>query len=59
MYALKPKSVLEMHFRANSKKTQSLGKNEGGGVQFFIKNKLKSEIFNDKKLYEQKCFSLS
>ena len=58
MYALKPKSVLEMHFRANSKKTQSLGTN-GGGLQFFIKNKLKSEIFNDKKLYEQKCFSLS
>ena len=27
MYALKPKSVLEIHFRANSKKTQSLGKN--------------------------------
>ena len=24
----------------------------------FIKNKLKSEIFNDKKLYKQKCFSL-
>ena len=27
MNALKPKSVLEMHFRANSQKTQSLGKN--------------------------------
>ena len=27
MYALKPKSVLEIHFRANSKKTKSLGKN--------------------------------
>ena len=27
MYALKPKSVLEMHFCANSKKTQSLEKN--------------------------------
>ena len=26
MYALKRKCVLEMHFRANSKKTQSLGK---------------------------------
>ena len=23
-----------------------------------IKNKLKSKIFNDKKLYKQKCFSL-
>ena len=30
-----------------------------GSVQFFIKNKLKSEIFYDKKRYEQKCFSLS
>ena len=27
-YALKPKSVLGMHFRANSKKTPSLGKND-------------------------------
>ena len=26
---------------------------------FYIKNKLKSEIFNDKKVYKQKCFSLS
>ena len=26
-YALKPKSVSEMHFLANCKKTQSLGKN--------------------------------
>ena len=26
-YALKPESVSEMHFHANSKKTQSLGKN--------------------------------
>ena len=36
------------------------------GVTFFqrgcnchIKNKLKSEIFNDKKIYKQQCFSLS
>ena len=29
------------------------------GCSFYIKNKLKSEIFNDKKFYEQKCFSLS
>ena len=28
----------------------------GGGCSFFIKNKLKSEIFNDKKLYKQKVF---
>ena len=27
-YALKPQSVLDMHFRANSKKTQSLGKKQ-------------------------------
>ena len=26
-YALKPENVSEMHFHANSKKTQSLGKN--------------------------------
>ena len=38
---------------------------KGGGVflqgrlQFYIKNKLKSEIFNDKKVYKQKYFSLS
>ena len=32
----------------------------GGGVcNFYITNKLKSEIFNDKKVYMQKCFSLS
>ena len=28
----------------------------GRGCSFFIKNKLKSEIFNDKKLYKQKVF---
>ena len=27
-YALKPESVSEMHFRENSKKTQSLGKKQ-------------------------------
>ena len=26
---------------------------------FYIKNRLKSEIFNNKKVYKQKCFSLS
>ena len=31
----------------------------GGRLQFLHKNKLKSEIFNDKKVYKQKCFSLS
>ena len=30
-----------------------------GGLQFSHKNKLKSEIFNDKKVYKQKYFSLS
>ena len=30
-----------------------------GGCSFYIKNKLKSGIFNDKKVYRQKCFSLS
>ena len=30
---------------------------EEGGCNFFI-NKLNSEIFNNKKIYEQKCFSL-
>ena len=31
----------------------------GGGCNFHIKNKLKSEIFNDKKVYKRKYFSLS
>ena len=31
----------------------------GWGCNFHIKNKLKSEIFNDKKVYKQKYFSLS
>ena len=30
-----------------------------GGCTFHMKNKLKSEIFNDKKGYKQKYFSLS
>ena len=30
-----------------------------GGCSFHIKNKLKSEIFNDKKVYEQRYFTLS
>ena len=30
-----------------------------GGVQFSHKNKSKSEMFNSKKVYEQKYFSLS
>ena len=29
------------------------------GCSFFIKNKLKSLVFNDRKVYKQKCFSLS
>ena len=32
---------------------------QGGSCNFHIKNKLKSEIFNDKKVYKQKCFFLS
>ena len=31
----------------------------GGELQFLHKNKLKSEIFNEKKVYKQKYFSLS
>ena len=31
---------------------------EGGSI-FYKKNKLKSEIFHDKKNLKQKCFSLS
>ena len=31
----------------------------GGGCSFHIKNKPKSEIFNGKKVYEQKYFLLS
>ena len=29
-----------------------------GGCNFYIKNKLKSEIFNEKKVVKQKCFSV-
>ena len=29
------------------------------GYNFYVKNKLKSEIFNDKKVDKQRCFSLS
>ena len=32
---------------------------QGEGCNFHIKNKLKSEIFNVKKVYKQKYFSLS
>ena len=32
---------------------------EGGGVQFSTKNKLKSGLLNDKKVYKQECFSQS
>ena len=32
---------------------------EGQGCSFYITNKLKSEIFNDKKVYQQKCFSIT
>ena len=31
---------------------------EGGDCNFYIKDKLKSEIFNDKKVYKQKYFSV-
>ena len=30
----------------------------GGGCTFCIKNKLNSEIFNDKKVYKQKCVAV-
>ena len=29
-----------------------------GGSSFYIRNKLKSEISNDKKVYRRKCFSV-
>ena len=32
--------------------------NDTMGCNFHIKNKLKSEIFNDKKVYKQKYFSV-
>ena len=35
-----------------------VGRFFSGGCCFYIKNKLKSEIFNDKKNYKQKCFSV-
>ena len=35
------------------------GERSQGALQFYMKNKLKSEIFNDKKVYRQKCFSPS
>ena len=31
----------------------------GGGCNFYLRNKLKSKILNDKKVYKQKYFSLS
>ena len=31
---------------------------EGGGLKFSHKNKLKSEIFNDEEKYKQKYFSV-
>ena len=34
-----------------------LGKRAYRGCSFYIKNKLKSETFNDKKVYKQKFFS--
>ena len=45
LYALKPKSVLETHFRANSKKTQSLGKN--GCRQKCLDKSLLLDVFNN------------
>ena len=33
--------------------------NEGVACNFYVKNKLKSETFHDKKSYKQKCFCLS
>ena len=42
---------------------EGIAKKEGvtffRGLQFLHKNKLKLEIFNNKKVYKQKCFSLS
>ena len=32
---------------------------EDGGYNFYIISKLKSEIFNDKRVDKEKCFSLS
>ena len=29
------------------------------GCSFYVKNERKSEILNEKKVYKQKCFSLS
>ena len=36
------------------------GRKEGTSTvcYFYIKTKLRSEIFNDKKVHKQKCFSL-
>ena len=70
-----PFSAEKVESRSNFKKGEGMGLTEsqflegdfwerGGGFfhrscSFYIKNKLKSEIYIDKKVYEQKCFFLS
>ena len=44
-------------FSVTQRAQQFAGKD--GGVSFYIKNKLGSEIFNDKQVYKQKRFTLS
>ena len=41
------------------KRGMTFFKGGGEGCNFYIKNKLRFEIFNDKKVYKQKYFSLS
>ena len=69
-YFAPPLSAGGLSLQPNFQKGGELDKNstfKGGiawkegswGCNFHIKNKLKSEIFNDKKVYKQKYFSLS
>ena len=45
--------------RGMGKRGMNFFKGGGEGCNFYIKNKLRFEIFNDKKVYKQKYFSLS
>ena len=49
------------YFLTNNSKTKKEGRGWPflGGCSFYMKNEVTSEIFNGKKNYKQKCFSLS
>ena len=60
IFVARPLEIPHYFFLVTPDEIEGMTFFRGGGVcNFYLKNKLKSKILNDKKVYKQKYFSLS